>query len=344
MTTDVLHRRYGRGAARLALAAPGHGASLARLARSPVSHELPFAALPTLACLGVAALVAGALPRDRPVPDAALASAAAPTQIRFLEDVPAIEPMDAAEPPISAARPPAPEPPAPRPERAQPIAIASEPDHGPDHGPMQLELTSLATPAPTGPGLAENPTPSAGLPAGPRPIARSANRPSEDLWSAAPTRRAQMAALELDAAGGVAPVAATRRPTAPVAAGGGRRVAAALSDGKTLAEARSPGAGWREVPLESLPDCSPPGRQDRLKQRIALASVRRPECTHREASYRFVETRNLGAFLMWTRSTASPSAAAARRAPRDACEVLEAALRCLQAPTPDASIKESASR
>jgi hypothetical protein len=88
------------------------------------------------------------------------------------------------------------------------------------------------------------------------------------------------------------------------------------------------GAGWEEVPLDALPDCSPPGRQDQLKQQILRRSAGRPVCAHPQGRYRFVETRNLGSFLMWTNST--PSAAHRANAPRDACEVLEAALHCLR--------------
>jgi len=96
--------------------------------------------------------------------------------------------------------------------------------------------------------------------------------------------------------------------------------------------------GWQEVPLDELPDCSPAGRQDLLKKRILLAAPFQRECSHRDGSYRFVETRNLGAFLMWSRP--NPSRRAGQPRDRDACDVLERALTCLA----DRSSQESSSR
>ncbi len=96
--------------------------------------------------------------------------------------------------------------------------------------------------------------------------------------------------------------------------------------------------GWQEVPLDALPDCSPPGRQDLLKKRILLAAPFQRECSHRDGSYRFVETRNLGAFLMWSRP--NPDGRAGQPRDRDACDVLERALACIG----DRSSQESSPR
>jgi len=86
--------------------------------------------------------------------------------------------------------------------------------------------------------------------------------------------------------------------------------------------------GWFSVPLDALPDCRPAGRQDALKRRILRIAADRPQCAHAEGAYRFLETRNLNAFLMWSRSgNESPSPTSE---PRDACVVLERALRCLE--------------
>ena len=90
---------------------------------------------------------------------------------------------------------------------------------------------------------------------------------------------------------------------------------------------RPASTGWQEVPLDELPDCTPPGRQDLLKKRILLAAPSERACSNRDGSYRFLETRNLGAFLMWSR--ANPDRPANRKTIRDACDVLEQALRCL---------------
>ena len=96
--------------------------------------------------------------------------------------------------------------------------------------------------------------------------------------------------------------------------------------------------GWEEIPLDALPDCSPPGRQDLLKKRILLAAPFQRECSHRDGSYRFVETRNLGAFLMWSRP--NPDGRAGQPRDRDACDVLERALSCIG----DRSSQESSPR
>ncbi len=98
--------------------------------------------------------------------------------------------------------------------------------------------------------------------------------------------------------------------------------------------------GWYEVPLDELPACSPPERQDQLKKRILLATTaqRARECSHPDGQYRFLETRNLNAFLMWSRT--NPESAFAQRPARDVCDVLERALVCLEgASTKDLGVK-----
>lgn len=177
------------------------------------------------------------------------------------------------------------------------------------------------------------------LPLASRPGARPGEGgPSDALVSDATAgTRARVAALaaldrsaaRADAAGrGAAP--SERRPevSAP-------RTAAPLLSGSSSGTALD---GWEEVPLDELPDCSPPGRQDLLKKRILLAASVRQECSHASGSYRFVEARSLGAFLMWSRPNADRRAGQPRD--RDACDVLERALACLG----DRSSQESKSR
>ncbi len=57
MTFDAVRRRYGYGAARLAIGGGANAPSLAQLARSPVDRELPFASLPGLICIILSALL-----------------------------------------------------------------------------------------------------------------------------------------------------------------------------------------------------------------------------------------------------------------------------------------------
>jgi len=89
--------------------------------------------------------------------------------------------------------------------------------------------------------------------------------------------------------------------------------------------------GWHEVPLDALPDCSPPGRQDALKRRILVAAEAKPTCQNTAGSYRFLETRNLNAFLMWSRT--NPDGQQTAGSPRDVCDVLSRALDCLTKPS-----------
>lgn len=175
--------------------------------------------------------------------------------------------------------------------------------------------------APTAPTA----TPNTVAAATPRPRAASA-LPKASLEVASTSsgdaeRRAFLASLEAGAASADRPVAA---PTAlpPVATSN-----AAAHAVREAALSGLAAEGWRAVPLEDLPDCRPAGRQDALKREILRASVGRASCSHPGGAYRFLETRNLNAFLMWSRT--HPEAELAASGPRDACVVLERALRCL---------------
>ncbi|MBK7950082.1 MAG: hypothetical protein IPK00_15325 [Deltaproteobacteria bacterium] len=154
------------------------------------------------------------------------------------------------------------------------------------------------------------------------------------VHAGARSRQAALAALDRSASGagvgsrGAAP--SDRRPEVSAA-----RDVAPLLSGSSSGSALD---GWQEVPLDELPDCSPPGRQDLLKKRILLAASVKRECSHASGSYRFVEVRSLGAFLMWSRP--NPDRRAGQPRDRDACDVLQRALACLG----DPSSQESKSR
>ncbi len=77
------------------------------------------------------------------------------------------------------------------------------------------------------------------------------------------------------------------------------------------------------VPLGSLAACMSDRDEDALKRKL-LATVRaQQECTSRAGRYRFLETKNLNAFLMWIEP-------APDRRVADRCVELSMALECLK--------------
>ncbi|MEM9176667.1 MAG: hypothetical protein AAGC67_15695 [Myxococcota bacterium] len=77
------------------------------------------------------------------------------------------------------------------------------------------------------------------------------------------------------------------------------------------------------VPLGSLAACVSDREEDRLKQAVVAAVKTQEECVSRKGTYRFVETKNLNAFLMWI--DRGPGGAAG-----DRCDELRNALECLE--------------
>jgi hypothetical protein len=83
-----------------------------------------------------------------------------------------------------------------------------------------------------------------------------------------------------------------------------------------------PDQGIRGVPLDSLAACVSDADEERWKRRVLAAVGSRESCSSRAGSYRFVETKNLNAFLMWIER-------ASDRPAGDRCEELGLALECL---------------
>lgn len=77
------------------------------------------------------------------------------------------------------------------------------------------------------------------------------------------------------------------------------------------------------VPLGDLNSCVTDREEDRLKQAVVAAVKMQKECVSRMGTYRFVETKNLNAFLMWIDQAGS-------RAVGDRCDELRYALECLE--------------
>jgi hypothetical protein len=77
------------------------------------------------------------------------------------------------------------------------------------------------------------------------------------------------------------------------------------------------------VALGSLASCVSDRDEDALKQRLLSVVGGRAECVSAAGRYRFVETRNLNAFLMWIER-------APHRGEADRCVELALALECLK--------------
>ncbi|HEB90797.1 MAG TPA: hypothetical protein ENI85_14585 [Deltaproteobacteria bacterium] len=373
MNADPFRRRYGHGAGRLPVGIPIDVDSLSTQCRDRSDHESAIAAIPVLFLIGLSLFFAVTIrqPADR-VPDAApLAMTGSQVlELEFFEEAPIPPPVAPRKASRSETRPG----PVPVALPAAPIAprTAAPPHRAFD--PAQLAMKPISQPMPLSEaGTVERRSrrparPSPRRVAAPAPALAIAGIPD---WQPAPARpdsktRARLSRLprrpvrgaeassdpallpewsakRSDRRAFLADVAAfeTRNPEIARAMAERPPVAAAshATDHPALRAFRSgpahAQAGWREVPLDELPDCMPPGRQDLLKKRILLAAPSGRECSHRDGSYRFVETRNLGAFLMWSRT--HPDRRGDPRPIRDACDVLEQALRCLE----ESSTKES---
>ena len=87
----------------------------------------------------------------------------------------------------------------------------------------------------------------------------------------------------------------------------------------------SPGdrPGVAGVPLGELAACVSDREEDRLKQAVVAAVKTQEKCVSRKGTYRFVETKNLNAFLMWIDRASTGQA-------DDRCAELRNALECLE--------------
>lgn len=336
MTLDPFLRRHGHGVAHLAIGATQDGLSLGRLAARPVSHEALVARLPGLVSVLAALLLGWSLSRIESVaPDRAPtvepADADSALAIRIWQESRPTGVPTSPSPPVrsrasipsravSAAVPPAPDrPPSPK-KSATPAPTPSSPRRAP-FDPRSLALQPAR--ATTLPSLSD-PLPPA------RPTSSDASERPRAGAARAPVRlrRALLASVPsperlpspvdpVDPASPPEASAPTPRPP----------VSAPAHEPGLADSIRSELERWDEVPLDDLPDCTPSGRQDALKQQILRAVPFNRECSHPEGRYRFVQTRNLNAFLMWSRP--NPDAPLRRDGDRDACDVLERALRCL---------------
>lgn len=156
--------------------------------------------------------------------------------------------------------------------------------------------------------------PSMDMPAAQAAPTRSAPaRPTPAGGSARSVPRLEMAAAP------VAQTAAVRDVPQVVA----RSERAVPPPGAGASSATSTRPGLSGVPLGELSACVTDREEDRLKQAVVAAVKAQSECVSSKGTYRFVETKNLNAFLMWI--DRAPS-----RRVEDRCAELRYALECLQ--------------
>ncbi|MFO0691384.1 MAG: hypothetical protein U0900_21985 [Myxococcota bacterium] len=151
------------------------------------------------------------------------------------------------------------------------------------------------------------------------PPARSA--PTRGAAVARPAGGAQsrpVPRFELDAAPAAASASEGAAPQVVARAERAARPAASAGGG-----AGSARPGLSGVPLGELSACVTDREEDRLKQAVVAAVKTQSECVSSKGTYRFVETKNLNAFLMWI--DRAPS-----RRVEDRCAELRYALECLQ--------------
>lgn len=159
----------------------------------------------------------------------------------------------------------------------------------------------------------------AAAPAAPLPSGSSRRAPPA-RGRAIPTpvrdRRAPPPPLALAAA---APAA----PRSDLPSGAGRRMARAHAEPNAPSRADHTGStDLAAVPLASLKACVSEREEEALKRRLVAAVTTQRECVSRAGTYRFVETKNLNAFLMTIERAADRSAA-------DRCVELRHALACV---------------
>ncbi len=187
-----------------------------------------------------------------------------------------------------------------------PIRVArSTPRATPSSAPPRPQLAFAGVPTPErDPAL---PAPSGATRASRGPAPRNRRTPTGP--------RPQLAPAKLDLGGSGA-----ESRTAPAPSRNARAALAAPAPARSAAAGHA--AGLQGVPLGSLRACVSDAREDALKQRLMAAVTPQQQCSSDAGRYRFVETKNLNAFLMWIER-------APGRREADRCGELSLALECL---------------
>jgi hypothetical protein len=368
MITRAVQHRFGYGAARLLIGIPTDAAPLSRLTDTPVPYERLLTGIPVVLCLGIAGLFLGLAGRTdlRPIPlptppvltadsDSSIELESWITPMATPETPAADTPTPALSPVLRAdvlSSPPSPPASAPEPVPTRPSfdprSLVTAPPR-----PTEALAESIRNPGRPGADWARprvappaSRTLVRALPGAPADDSRIPITPLLDAPSALPAFSARPPSETLTRPSRVASPwtrhADLREGPSPPTSGGGTgptrpslpAVALGIPSPRITQTIRERVAeqslieGWHEIPLDALPDCSPPGRQDQLKRQILEFAPSGASCTHADGSYRFLETRNLNAFLMWSRT--NPDDFTASAAIGDVCDVLMRALRCLE--------------
>ncbi len=238
-------------------------------------------------------------------------------------------------------------PPRPSPRMAAPAApLFDSPPQAPPQRAFRVAAAKPTSDKRALPGIAPvsrqietAPTPSgkrSARAAGPRPTAttRPARRPAPTPSSAPVLATASALVATPERSARVVPTTPSRRaprPSAQVA-----RVRDPIEPTLSTAVSRSGRATPQAprgpindrtsvagVPLGELAACLSDREEDRLKQAVVAAVTTQEECVSSKGTYRFIETKNLNAFLMWIDRASS-------RPVSDRCVELGYALECLQ--------------
>ncbi len=351
MSVWRIRQRYGFGAAQIRLGAPAHRPHPSGLIEGLrlAARELRFEGwrrlglslarrmlLASFAVWTVLVMLAVILARPLPTPETF-----APTQIQLLPldpppelvAQPATPPLtrrpelvaQPATPPLT--RRPEPEPALEARPRPRPVVridpLAARPPEPTSQPVARFEARPLAT---ASPHPAVRPDAVASLPAFPRQprlLSRDAALPGTPLVR---DRRFDPGALALPSVS----AAAVDLPAQPSRFALGSRAAALGGVARRAIPRPEPPAAQAAVTgsiegvaLASLPSCRSDADEDSLKRELLAAVEVQVECNSHAGTYRFLETRNLNAFLMWVERTPW-------RRKGNRCDELRFALACLR--------------
>ncbi|MFK7895414.1 MAG: hypothetical protein AB8G23_06240 [Myxococcota bacterium] len=220
---------------------------------------------------------------------------------------------------------------APPPKRAFRVAAAQPKGAKPRAIPGMAPAPRIENEAPRSNGpsraRAQAPRPTNNRRAQPKPSLAAASVSVPSMPSPTPARAERVARATPQASSRRAPRPAAQMARAAVAPPVQNVPALASRAGRAAPDShggsRKAQPGVDGVPLGDLSACVTDREEDRLKQAVVAAVKTQKECVSGMGTYRFIETKNLNAFLMWIDQ-------AGGRAVGDRCAELQYALECLE--------------